>query len=237
MLGGPITGRMKDVCVSFSGGRVASGPTRVSETVAMTPTGEDGRGGPLRSSFLLRLRGRQPEAWRALVQLYGPLVYSWCRRRWGLAPEDAGDVMQEVMARVVESIGDFRGGNFIAWLRAVTRSRVADRFRKGNLRGAGGSEALRRLGELEDPRARPADEEPADEEPDYADLAGVLGRAVERVRGATAPATWEAFWQVTVQGRAPDDVARDLGLTRNAVYIANSRVLRRLRDELGSLAE
>jgi hypothetical protein len=42
---------------------------------------------------------------------------------------------------------------------------------------------------------------------------------------------------VTVQGRSADDVAHDLGLTRNAVYIANSRVLRRLRDELGNLSE
>jgi RNA polymerase sigma-70 factor (ECF subfamily) len=121
----------------------------------MAPTGENGRGGLLRSSFLLRLRGRQPEAWRALLELYGPLVYSWCRGRWGLAPEDAGDVLQEVMARVLESIGDYRGGNFVAWLRTITRSRVADRFRKGDLRGAGGSDALRRLGELADPRSEP----------------------------------------------------------------------------------
>lgn len=204
----------------------------------MPPTGESGRADSLGSSFLLRLRERDPDAWRGLLHLYGPLVYSWCRTRWGLSPEDAADVLQDVMRSVVESIADFRRGNFVTWLRTITRSRVADRFRKGNdPRGVGGSNALGRLAELADPRAGPDAEETAAGQEGYAGLGGVLGRAVERVRAGTAPATWEAFWQVTVRGRAADDVARDLGLTRNAVYIANSRVLRRLRDELGSLAE
>jgi RNA polymerase sigma-70 factor, ECF subfamily len=202
----------------------------------MAPIRESGPADSFGSSFLVRLRGRDPEAWRGLLQLYGPLVYSWCRTRWGLAPEDAGDVLQDVMKCVLESIGDFRGGNFVAWLRAVTRSRVADRFRNVAPQGAGGSDALRRLAEVADSRAEHGIEEPADE-PGYADLGGVLGRAVERIRAATVAATWEAFWQVTVRGRTADDVARDLGLTRNAVYIANSRVLRRLRDELMDLAE
>jgi RNA polymerase sigma-70 factor (ECF subfamily) len=203
----------------------------------MAPAGESSCGGSLRSSFLLRLRGRQPEAWQALLRLYGPLVYSWCRSRWGLDPEEAADVLQDVMLRVVEALGDFRGGNFVAWLRTITRSRVADRFRRGEFRGAGGSQALQQLAELEDPRAEADEDEFPNGELDYTGLGGVLGRAIGRIREKTAPATWAAFWQVTVEGRTADDVAADLGLTRNAVYIANSRVLRRLRDELGRLSE
>jgi RNA polymerase sigma-70 factor (ECF subfamily) len=61
----------------------------------------------------------------------------------------------------------------------------------------------------------------------------VLRRALEQVRGRTSASTWQAFWQVAVEGRKPADVARDLGLSANAVYIATSRMLCRLRAELG----
>ena len=37
----------------------------------------------------------------------------------------------------------------------------------------------------------------------------------------------------TVEGRTATDVAFDLGISRNAVYVAQSRILRRLRGELG----
>jgi RNA polymerase sigma-70 factor (ECF subfamily) len=204
----------------------------------MPPTGDTGSAGALASSLLVRLKGGDAKAWDGLLQLYGPLVYSWCRTRWDLSPEDAADILQDVMKCVLQSLGNYRGGNFVSWLGSITRSRVIDRLRDGGPRAAGGSGALQRLGELTDPRPGPGEGDTAAEPPvGYGDLGGVLQRAVERVRAKTIPATWEAFWQVTVNGRAPEDVARDLGLTRNAVYIANSRVLRRLRDELGTPAE
>ena len=42
---------------------------------------------------------------------------------------------------------------------------------------------------------------------------------------------------VTVEGRLPADAAAALGTTPGAVYIAKSRVLKRLRDEFGDLIE
>src|SRR2546429_6346288 len=46
-------------------------------------------------------------SWRRLADLYGPLVYGWCRGR-GLQPADAEDVLQEVFLTVASRIGDFR---------------------------------------------------------------------------------------------------------------------------------
>jgi RNA polymerase sigma-70 factor (ECF subfamily) len=45
--------------------------------------------------------------------------------------------------------------------------------------------------------------------------------------------SWQAFWRVVVEGQRLADVAAELGLTRNAVYIAKSRILRRLREAPG----
>ena len=41
------------------------------------------------------------------------------------------------------------------------------------------------------------------------------------------------FWRTAVDGHAPTDVAADLGLSVNAVYVAKARLLRRLRAEYG----
>jgi RNA polymerase sigma-70 factor (ECF subfamily) len=186
------------------------------------------------SSLLLQLKAQDPQAWQRFLRLYGPLVYSWCRARWRLPAADAADVLQEVVTRVMEAVADYRGGNFIAWLYTLTRSRVANHFRHNPAPAAGGSDAQQLLAEIPDPRA---ESEPAESPPGLEQLGGVLQRAVAAVRQRSAASSWQAFWQVTVEGRQPADVAGDLGMSVNAVYIAVSRTLHRLREELGALEE
>ena len=43
------------------------------------------------------------------------------------------------------------------------------------------------------------------------------------------------FWRMTVDGQATAEVARDFGVSASAVRLAKSRVLRRLREELGDI--
>jgi RNA polymerase sigma-70 factor (ECF subfamily) len=45
--------------------------------------------------------------------------------------------------------------------------------------------------------------------------------------------TWQAFWRTAVDGRSAADVGAELGMTPGAVRVAKSRVLHRLREELG----
>ena len=56
--------------------------------------------------------------------------------------------------------------------------------------------------------------------------------AADRVKCSVKEATWNAFWMTAVEERAAETVASELGLTTGAVYIARSRVLARLRDEV-----
>ena len=51
------------------------------------------------------------------------------------------------------------------------------------------------------------------------------------------PATWRACWEFVVRDRPAAEVASDLGITVNAVYLAKSRVLRRLREQLRGLLD
>ena len=77
----------------------------------------------------------------------------------------------------------------------------------------------------------------ADEDDPPSELTALLRRALELVRGEFEPATWRAFLLTAVDGRAAPDAAAELGLTPAAIRQAKSRVLRRLRQELGELME
>ena len=60
-------------------------------------------------------------------------------------------------------------------------------------------------------------------------------RGLEMIQMEFAERTWKAFWRVIVDGCRPADVADELEMSVNSVYLAKSRVLRRLREELGDL--
>jgi DNA-directed RNA polymerase specialized sigma24 family protein len=59
--------------------------------------------------------------------------------------------------------------------------------------------------------------------------------AAARVKTTVKEATWRAFWMTSVADHSIEDAAQTLGLTVGAVYIARSRVLTRLRDEIRQL--
>ena len=61
--------------------------------------------------------------------------------------------------------------------------------------------------------------------------------AAEQVRGEFQTSTWHAFWQTAVEGNNPKDVAKHLGISPGAVYIAKSRVLARLREKIRQFQE
>jgi RNA polymerase sigma-70 factor (ECF subfamily) len=193
--------------------------------------------GSISSTLLDQLRSRRPEAWQRLVRLYSPLVYRWCRRS-GVTAEDAADVLQEVLAAVVRGLPDFRRDrpqdSFTAWLAAITRNKVRDHFRRrhGDI-ARGGSTAQRQLSEIPQPSEASEETIRAD-----AGAAACLSQQVlETIRAQFEPRTWDAFWRVTVQGHSPAQVAEDLQMSVPAVYMAKSRVLRRLRQALAELPE
>jgi RNA polymerase sigma-70 factor (ECF subfamily) len=186
-------------------------------------------------SLLARVQADEPQAWDRLVALYAPLVLHWCRRQ-GLQDHDAADVFQEVFQAVVSHVAGFRrdrpGGTFRGWLRTITQNKLRDHFRRrgGEAQGVGGSSARDRLAQL--PGPEPAEESCA---PDEVVEGALFARALALIRAEFEERTWAAFWGTAVEGRAAKDVAADLAMTRGAVRVAKSRVLHRLRAELGDL--
>ena len=177
------------------------------------------------ASLLKRLQEPQAqEAWDRFVALYAPLL-DQLAHRLGLSDNDAADLVQEVFLLLLRRLPQFEyrpDRSFRAWLWTVTVNTWKDQqLRKG---------LPVPLDTLE---AASSDGAAALAEQEYQQY--LVNRALRILRTDFEPAVWQAFWKVTVEGEKPLDVAEDLHLSINAVYLARSRVLARLRQELEGL--
>jgi RNA polymerase sigma-70 factor, ECF subfamily len=186
------------------------------------------------STLLDQIRARRPEAWRRLVDLYGPVVYRWSRQL-GVGKADATDVVQEVFCAVATQVAQFRrdksDDSFGGWLRTITRNKACDFFRRrqGRPDAEGGTHAYRRLLDLAETPESFTATEPLQTDSRFP------RRLLDLVRVEFENRTWEVFERIVVEGQSPGEVAAAMGLRLPAVYKAKSRVLRRLREELRDL--
>ena len=183
-------------------------------------------------SLLDRAKDLDDDAWGSVVQLYGPLVYGWCRDR-DISPHDAADVVQDVFVKVSQNLRRFRhdrpGYGFRHWLRTVTKHTTIDHFRRQQKQpcAGGGSISLDKLESLED----------RTEQSEVRDSTILGHRAVLLARDAFDERTWQAFWRTVIEEQSPADVADELGVNVCVVYHARSSVLRRLRRDLAGMLD
>jgi RNA polymerase sigma-70 factor (ECF subfamily) len=183
------------------------------------------------ASLFERLRqAPDADAWERLVDLYTPLIREWLSRH-ALTNDDVEDVVQEVMAVLVRKLPDFqrepRTGSFRRWLRTITINCLRGFWRSRKLQPRPGRDAdfagmLEQLADPESELSRLWDQQHNEH---------VTRRLLEMIRPRFEAATWEAFRRVALEGVSPEEAARQLGLSINAVFIAKSRVMRLLREE------
>jgi RNA polymerase sigma-70 factor (ECF subfamily) len=179
------------------------------------------------TSMSLLDRLKQPaaqESWARFVNLYTPLLFYWARRL-GLQDSDAADLVQDVFALLVKKLPQLNYNadlSFRGWLRTVMYNQWRKQ-RAARMHTAAGLSGV-------------AEPEPSDlGEVEFRQQLTV--RALQLMQAEFQPTTWRACWETVVCGRAGADVARELGISVNAVYLARSRVLRRLRQELKGMLD
>jgi RNA polymerase sigma-70 factor, ECF subfamily len=189
---------------------------------------------PTSVSLLDRLKVARPEAsdWNRLQAIYLPLIQRWLSRVPGLGDESA-DLAQEVFVVVFRAVPRFdrqREGSFRAWLRQVTVNKIRNYRRKRHRRPAVGLDPadgfLERLSDATGDLAREWDRDHDNH---------VVQKLLAIVQPDFSPTTWAAFQRFGADGVAASRVAQELGISENAVILAKSRVLKRLREEAGDL--
>jgi RNA polymerase sigma-70 factor, ECF subfamily len=185
-------------------------------------------------SLIDRLKVARPEDndWGRLQGIYLPLIQRWLRRVPGLAAE-ADDLAQDVLVVVIRELARFewrREGSFRAWLRTITANK-AKHFckRRGRLPRMEMDCAAGFLDQMGDPESALARE--WDREHDE----HVVQKLLAAVKGDFGATTWAAFCRLALDGLPAAQVAAELGMPENAVLLAKSRVMRRLRREAGDL--
>ncbi|MDG3005328.1 RNA polymerase sigma factor [Paludisphaera mucosa] len=183
-------------------------------------------------SLLDRLRSRPDDqmSWNRFAGLYAPLIRKWLVGQ-GAPDPDAEDLAQEILLVIFRELPGFdhngRKGAFRSWVRSVTVNRLRGYWRAKRSGPLNGLEE--RLALLEDEGSEPS--AAWDREHDEY----IAAQVMRLVEPEFAPSTWQSFRRVVVEDRPAAAVAAELGLTVNAVLIAKSRVLRRLREEVRGL--
>ncbi len=183
------------------------------------------------ASLLERLsRDGDDVAWTSFVQLYTPFIF-YVARRFGLSPEDAADIVQDVFMILAQRMSGFEYDptkGFRAFLRTITENRirrVASRRKIRQVQWPESSESLN-AGESVDHAAIYSEDE-------YRQF--TVSRALQLMKAEFSHTTWQACWEHMVSGKSAAEIGDELGMSEGAVYAAKTRVLRRLRSELRGL--
>lgn len=185
-----------------------------------------------RATLIQRVRDQHDEkSWKEFVRHYDPYIYN-ILRRMHLNHHDAQDVAQTVNLKVWEKLPEFNydtnKGRFRSWLCtvAVNEVRMFLRNQHRSDRGIDPAE-LERTGSWLRGADEPAIEKLATEEW----ISHVTSLAWKNVEDRIDPSARRAF-ELVSKGKKPDEVAAELGISVNSVYVYKKRAQDILRAEI-----
>lgn len=174
--------------------------------------------------------GTSDDAWNEFVEQYAPAVQAWAWQT-GLQDSDAADVTQEVLLKLLEKMRTFQydrsRGSFRGWLKTVTVNAARDLGRQRS-RLPDGPAGLSSVGDPKswDDLGRRIDEE-------Y--QRHLVHQAEQLVRDKISSEQWAVYELVVQQNQSAADVAKQLKMKVADVYVAKSRMLKRLREVVTTL--
>jgi RNA polymerase sigma-70 factor (ECF subfamily) len=187
-----------------------------------------------RASLISRVRCQESRAWDELVELYGPLIAHWCYR-FELDSHSTADCIQDVFTAVSRALPTYAAqkthGAFRGWLWTITRNKIYDLLRRNRLHSQprGGTSAMELLNEI--PDFQDSDHEPSSAE----ELKSLVARALDQIRCEFEPRSLEIFMRSVIDQVATDLVAIEFHVQPATVRQVRSRILRRLRQQLGDI--
>lgn len=179
-------------------------------------------------SLIMRIRDREDDsAWRVFVDVYSPLLYGFCRMK-GLQASDAADVTQESLIRVTKGIQSFEydrsKGAFRDWLATIVYNEIRRHVAKSTTN-------WETIFESDVP-----DDGTGSQWKEHFQR-HVFETALQRCKNHFEQTTWQLFEHSWLKGEAIDQVAEKFSVGSEKIYVARSRVLKRLKTEVANLAD
>jgi len=183
----------------------------------------------LTTTLLLdRLRENDETVWTDFVERFREPIATFARGL-GLSADEAEDVAQETLADFLRALRDGQydreKGRLQSWLFGIAHRRVlnAVRRRPREQQGPGTAGRTTFFSALPDSGAALVTW-------DTTWKRAMVDHCLGQLQSEMEPTTIRAFEMFAIRNRPAADVAGDLGITRNAVFLAKRRVLKRLRE-------
>lgn len=182
-----------------------------------------------RPSLLQRVRQRDDQtAWREFFDLYNPLIVRFAKSR-GLDDDTSADVAQECMKKLSQHMQAFdyeRGrGSFKNYLMTLASHEISSRFRRKRPELASSGEW----------RNFATQDAKLQEDWDTHWLKEHINYCLGNIQSEFSEETMQAFKLYGLEQWPVARVCETLSMTDNQVYLAKSRITRRLRSEMVSL--
>lgn len=169
-------------------------------------------------SLIEGLRAGSNEAWERFFDQYGQAIMELARHR-GLQRADCEDILQKVACALANAMKGYdpTKGKFRSYLKTIVIHEIAHFIHQ-----------KRRDLPLDDHGGHAAVEGELDELVEAAWRKFLLDEAMAVIRMEFSESDQRAFHDYALEGRPPQGVAEDLGVSKDSVYQAKSRILKRL---------
>jgi RNA polymerase sigma-70 factor (ECF subfamily) len=178
-----------------------------------------------RDSIIVGVRERDPERWRQFDVIYRPILRAYLLKR-RLRDFEIDELTQEVWIKLLDKVHTYDRARcrFRSWLFGVVHNALVDYAR----RRASYDGALKRWADAV-LRASPSDSVRMEEELLKIHREKILAHALRVVRARVSAKAWTCFEQRLLRDRPATEIARELGIEPNAVFVNAHRVMKQVR--------
>ena len=178
-----------------------------------------------RVSVIVGVCRQDPERWREFDAIYRPILMAFLNNR-GLKESEANDVVQDIFVKLLGKIHSYDRAQckFRTWLFSLAHNTLIDHAR----RRAAYAKALDGW-VVHVLRANPSESLRMAEEWIRIHRERILQHALKQVRARTSTKVWACFEQRLLRNRPAAEIAAELKLEPNVVYVYASRVLKHVR--------
>ena len=178
-----------------------------------------------RASVILGVCRQDPDRWREFDFIYRPILFAYLGKQ-GLDECAANDVIQDIYVKLLNKIQTYDRAKcrFRTWLFTVAQRTLIDHARRrASYKKAVDGWATQVL------TAGPSDSVKMEEQWTSIHRDKILHHALKVVRTQVSSKTWACFQQRMLLNRPAAEIAAELNIDPNIVYVYSCRVMKRVR--------